>query len=147
MLLDLVGHEAWLRGFLGGAVIGVAATALMLFNGRVSGISGILAGVLAPGSPETAWRAAFLAGMLAIGGLAALGAPASLGSEGSGSLWQVALAGLLVGFGTRLGSGCTSGHGICGISRGSKRSLAAVVTFITTGALTVWASQKLGVNL
>ena len=126
---------------LGGALIGLSASLLLLANGRVAGISGVMGSLLAPVRGDIAWRVLFFGGLLA-GGLwlvwlrpAAFSAPASL--SGGGVALLVA-AGLLVGFGSRLGSGCTSGHGICGISRGSVRSIAATLTFMATGVLTVF---------
>jgi uncharacterized protein len=118
---------------VGGALIGLSAILLMLLTGRIAGISGIL-GDLAGG--DRAWRLAFVAGLIAAplalsAGGHALRAPAMPG------LLVVAIGGLLVGFGTRLGSGCTSGHGICGIGRLSPRSLAATVTFMVVAMLVV----------
>lgn len=123
---------------IGGGLIGLAASLFLLGNGRVAGISGIASGLLAPGSAhgERRWRAAFLVGLLAVGLGAAFVAPERLGS--SPRSWPLLLAaGLLVGVGTRLGSGCTSGHGVCGISRLSPRSIAATITFIGAGMLAV----------
>ncbi|SDM28570.1 hypothetical protein SAMN05216360_101438 [Methylobacterium phyllostachyos] len=128
---------------LGGAMIGGSASLLLILNGRIAGISGILGGILAPPSRETAWRAAFVAGLV----LAPL---AYAGLEGSlppvtveASFPLLILAGLLVGFGARLGSGCTSGHGVCGIGRGSPRSLAATGIFMTVAVLTVLVMRHL----
>lgn len=132
---------------LGGILIGLSAAILMVFNGRVAGISGILGGVLMPGNRENdlgigSWRGAFLAGLLA-GGLVLLAvAPelfsmAGLAESGRG-LGVLVVGGLLVGFGTRMGGGCTSGHGVCGLARLSKRSLAAVLTFMLMAAVTVF---------
>ncbi len=126
----------WIRALEGGALIGLSASVLLAFNGRVSGISGIVGGLLTPVAGDVAWRALFVLGLLG-GGAAALVAMPGAFSAGTASLGVVALAGLLVGFGTRVGNGCTSGHGVCGISRGGPRSLAATLTFITTGVLTV----------
>jgi uncharacterized membrane protein YedE/YeeE len=123
-----------LNGLLGGALIGLAATVYLIATGRVAGVSGILAGVL--GDREVRGeRVAFLAGLV-IAGLAAaiVAAPAAATPYPTA---VVLVAGVLVGFGTRLGGGCTSGHGVCGISRGSRASLIATVTFIATGAATV----------
>jgi len=126
----------WIRALEGGALIGLGASVLMAFNGRVSGISGIVGGLLTPVAGDVAWRALFLVGLVG-GGAAALVAMPGAFSPGTASLGVVALAGLLVGFGTRVSNGCTSGHGVCGISRGAPRSLAATLTFITAGVLTV----------
>jgi uncharacterized protein len=122
------------RASLGGALIGVAATLYWRANGRVAGISGILRGALLSRGDRAA-AIPFLIG-LAIAGLAGMTmtrAPAT----GAGGLPLLGLAGLLVGLGTRIGGGCTSGHGVCGLSRLSRRSLVATLTFIATGALTV----------
>jgi len=132
------------QSLLGGALIGAAAVVLLLFNGRLAGISGILAGVLSPAEGgRTGWRLAFLAGLLA-GGLVALGTmPGAFDIGLDRSLGATVGAGLLVGFGTRLGGGCTSGHGVCGIGRLSRRSLLATVTFMASGAATVLVVQRL----
>jgi uncharacterized membrane protein YedE/YeeE len=123
---------------LGGGLIGLAASLLLLWNGRIAGISGIVAGLLRPVAGEVAWRAAFIAGLVA-GGLAlATVYPVAVEVRTPAPLGGIVLAGLLVGYGTRLGNGCTSGHGVCGVSRLSRRSLVATATFITTGALTVY---------
>jgi uncharacterized membrane protein YedE/YeeE len=122
----------------GGALIGLAASSLLLFNGRVAGVSGI-AGGLVGGADGRPWRLAFVVGMVAGGLLLKLLAPAVFGGEGlARSPALLVGAGLLVGYGTRLANGCTSGHGVCGLSRGSVRSLAATLTFMATGAGTVF---------
>ncbi len=126
-----------LSAAIGGALIGLAAALLMLLAGRVAGISGILSGCLARGNGDRAWRLAFLGGLIlapltgaVVGyGLAAPQMPASYG--------VTVAAGLLVGFGTRLGGGCTSGHGVCGIARLSSRSITATAVFMTTAILVV----------
>jgi uncharacterized membrane protein YedE/YeeE len=126
---------------LGGLLIGASASILLLFNGRIAGISGILGGVVIPKAGDVAWRLRFLAGML-IGGLAAARFwPSAFGDARQASWAAVAVAGFLVGFGTRLGNGCTSGHGVCGLSRLSQRSLVATVTFMAAGALTVFLTR------
>jgi len=128
---------------IGGAMIGTAAAMFVVLNGRVAGVSGILGGLLQPARGELAWRLAFLSGLL----LAPLvystfgGALPPIALEKP--LGLLALSGLLVGFGARLGSGCTSGHGVCGIGRGSARSLAATAVFITTAVLTVFVTRHL----
>jgi uncharacterized protein len=119
---------------IGGALLGLAAAMLMYFQGRIAGISGILGGLLTPGSGDVGWRATFVAGLLAGGLVIGLLAPAALESTIDRSAVAIVAAGLLVGFGTRLGSGCTSGHGICGISRFSPRSTVATLAFMATGA-------------
>jgi uncharacterized protein len=120
----------------GGAVIGLAAAVLVLFNGRIAGISGVLGGLLRPLRGDIGWRLAFVGGLIAAPVVYALFAavpaphfPASWGA--------VVLAGILVGVGTRYGSGCTSGHGVCGLSRLSPRSLVATLTFMAAGFATV----------
>lgn len=127
---------------IGGAMIGTSAALFLILNGRIAGISGILGGFLAAPSRETAWRVAFLAGLvlapLAYGLVARLPA-VTVGA----SFPLLAVAGLLVGFGARLGSGCTSGHGVCGLGRLSPRSMAATVTFMTVAILTVLVTRHL----
>jgi len=125
------------RALAGGALIGGAASALLFLNGRIAGISGVVAGLLPPRPGEISWRVAFLLGLLTGGAVLALIDPSAL-PQSSGSSSVVALAGLLVGIGTRLSNGCTSGHGVCGLARRSRRSLVATATFISTGALTVY---------
>ncbi len=127
----------------GGALIGLAASVLLLTNGRVAGVSGMLGGLIAPVRGEVAWRAAFLVGLVGAGAVLALLSPGQFGASPRG-LPVVGLAGILVGIGTRLGNGCTSGHGVCGLSRRSPRSLVATLTFMATGALTVWVFRLLG---
>jgi len=123
-----------LNGLLGGALIGLAATVYLLATGRVAGVSGILAGLLGDRAVRGE-RVAFLAGLI-VAGLAAtiVAAPAAATPYPTP---VVLVAGALVGFGTRVGGGCTSGHGVCGISRGSKASLIATAIFVATGAATV----------
>ncbi|WP_437970060.1 YeeE/YedE thiosulfate transporter family protein [Sorangium sp. So ce260] len=127
---------------VGGALIGLSASLLLLFNGRVAGISGIFGGLLFREPGGAAWRAAFVAGLL-LGGLALAAAhPGAFPpAGGGGSLGLVVAAGLLVGLGARLGNGCTSGHGVCGLSRLSVRSLVATMTFMATAAITVYVSH------
>jgi uncharacterized membrane protein YedE/YeeE len=123
----------------GGALIGLSASTLLVLDGRVAGISGIVGGLFKPGRGDASWRLAFLAGLLVAGVVLSLllpstVAPRQAGVQGVG----LVVAGLLVGFGTQLGGGCTSGHGVCGLSRWSSRSLVAVATFIATGAVAVF---------
>src|SRR5688500_7422936 len=123
-----------LSGLLGGALIGVAATLYWVATGRIAGVSGIVAGALREPQARHA-RPAFLAGLIAAGLIATLvSGPVSASAAATPVL---VVAGLLVGFGTRVGGGCTSGHGLCGMSRGSLASLVATATFIVTGAATV----------
>ena len=131
-------HFTPLPSLAGGILIGLAATTMLALLGRVAGISGIVGGLLAGDGEDSRWRAAFVAGLLAGGCLAALFSPGLVAMSLPRTLPSLALAGFLVGFGSRLGSGCTSGHGVCGIARFSKRSIVATVTFMTTGALTAF---------
>jgi uncharacterized membrane protein YedE/YeeE len=133
-----------LPALIGGAMIGLAASGLLAFGGRIAGISGIVGGLLRPRAGDIAWRAAFVLGLIGGGSLLRLADPAALTLAGAPPLPLLVLAGLLVGFGTHLGNGCTSGHGVCGISRGSPRSLVATLAFMLTGALTVWLTRMLG---
>lgn len=124
-----------LSALAGGALIGLSASILMLFTGRIAGISGILGGLLAPRKSEVGWQAAFLGGLLSGGLVLALAWPESLADTLGRSTGALVVAGLLVGFGTRMGSGCTSGHGVCGLTRLSPRSAVATATFMFTGAV------------
>ncbi|MCR6631981.1 MAG: YeeE/YedE family protein [Magnetospirillum sp.] len=126
----------------GGGLIGAGAVLLMLANGRVMGISGIVGGLLGTEGKEVPWRLAFIAGMLASGAVAGLAGGLHLKGSGLG-LGVLAAAGVLVGFGTRMGNGCTSGHGICGLARLSPRSLAAVITFMAVAGLVVFVRRHL----
>ncbi len=121
---------------LGGILIGVAASMMLLLNGRIAGISGIFAGLLRPRPGDVSWRAAFIGGLLLAGALLVVAAPGSIAPTATRSVAATAAAGVLVGFGVRMGSGCTSGHGVCGLSRLSARSLVATLTFMATGMLT-----------
>ncbi|WP_291869447.1 YeeE/YedE thiosulfate transporter family protein [Bradyrhizobium sp.] len=126
-----------LSAAIGGALIGLSAVLLMLLTGRIAGISGMFAGLLYPGSTDKGWRGAFVAGLVLaplLGGWIGYGMP----TPQLPASWTVIIAaGLLVGFGTRMGDGCTSGHGICGIARLSGRSIAATLIFMLTGIATV----------
>jgi len=132
-----------LASSLGGVLIGLSASAMLLLDGKIAGISGILAGVLKPVKGDTLWRICFLTGLLAGGLLLRESLPGAFDFGIIRPFPLLAIAGLLVGFGTRLGSGCTSGHGVCGVSRLSPRSLVATVTFIFTGALVVYLLNHL----
>lgn len=133
--------DSILPPLLGGAIIGLAVSLMLLLNGRVTGISGIVGAVLKPGTIDWKWRVLFVLGLISGGAVVravdsyrGLNSFADLTDVG---LLQTAIAGFLVGFGTLLGSGCTSGHGVCGISRLSPRSLVATVAFMAAGILTV----------
>ena len=141
MTIDWSHFTPW-ASLAGGALIGLAAAMLVLFNGRVAGISGILGGLLVPRRGEIGWRLAFVAGLL-LAPVAMLlfgGTPAPRIDAGFGLL---VTAGLLVGVGTSYGSGCTSGHGVCGLSRLSPRSLAATAAFMGAGIVTVFIARHL----
>ncbi|RFC62749.1 YeeE/YedE family protein [Fulvimarina endophytica] len=127
----------------GGLLIGLSAAILLLANGRIAGISGILDGALKPAKAETGWRLAFLAGLLCAVPVLALAGYALPAVRVEATLPLVAFAGVLVGFGTRLGSGCTSGHGVCGIGRGSGRSIAATLTFMASAGATVFVVRHI----
>jgi len=127
--------SSWLFALLGGALIGAAGALLFVTHGRIAGISGVLGSLLPPAARDRDWRLAFIGGLLAAGLVGGLLSPSLVGASVH-SLPLVIVAGVLVGYGTRLGSGCTSGHGVCGLSRLSIRSLVAVAVFMTTGALT-----------
>ncbi|PMH41386.1 hypothetical protein BCU68_15610 [Vibrio sp. 10N.286.49.B3] len=122
----------------GGVLLGISATILLLFNGKIAGISGILSGLLTPKSQNFSWQLIFILGLVAGGTtgvyLFGLDVPTSYATSPIG----LVIAGLLVGLGTRIGNGCTSGHGICGIGRGSKRSIVATMTFMLTAAIVVF---------
>lgn len=136
-------HFTPVSAALGGLLIGTAAVVLMAFSGRIAGISGIAGGLLAPRAGDVAWRVLFVAGLLAGAWLAGplLGTPVPTGPAAGPAL--IVAAGLLVGFGTRLGSGCTSGHGVCGLARLSPRSLAATGLFMGAGIATVYVARHL----
>ena len=121
----------------GGILIGIAASMMLLFNGKVAGVSGIFGGMLFQQGKERAWRLSFVVGLIAGGILLyTINAEVFENSSGRGIL-AVNIAGLLVGIGTRIGGGCTSGHGVCGIGRLSVRSIVATVTFVFAGMITV----------
>jgi len=126
----------------GGVLIGLASALLWLGAGRIAGISGIAGELIAPRKDDAAWRVAFLAGLLAAGAIATLVAPDAFESTITRSPAAVAVAGLLVGFGTRLGNGCTSGHGVCGISRGAPRSITATLVFMAAAGATVFFIER-----
>ncbi len=132
-----------LSGAVGGFVIGLAAVLFMAVNGRVAGISGILAGVLTPVRGDWAWRAAFMAGLFAAPLAFWLATSEKPQVVFDHPLWLVALGGVLVGFGARLGGGCTSGHGVCGMARLSRRSIAATATFMATAMISVFVLHHL----
>lgn len=129
---------SYVAALIGGALIGLGAAALQILIGRIAGISGIAGRVLSPDPTERDWRSVFLFGLVFGGALMLLIAPSQFATASSSpSTLRLLLAGLFVGFGTRLACGCTSGHGVCGITRFSPRSLIATLTFIAAGVATV----------
>ena len=141
MTIDWTHFTPWASLF-GGLLIGLATALLLLLSGRIAGISGIVGGLLRPGKGDVAWRIAFVAGLLAASLVFSLVAPLPTVVINAGTATLIA-AGLLVGMGTRYGSGCTSGHGVSGLSRGSPRSIIATVSFMATGFLTVFLIRHL----
>lgn len=135
-------HFAPWSALAGGLLIGLAAAALLLLNGRIAGISGILGGLLRPIKRDIAWRIAFLAGLILAPAAYVLVAPLPVVTIDA-STTVLLIAGLLVGVGTRYGSGCTSGHGVCGLSRASPRSLVATLSFMFAGFVTVYVVRHL----
>jgi uncharacterized membrane protein YedE/YeeE len=131
-----------IASLFGGALIGASATAMLVLDGKVAGISGILGGLVRPKQGDVAWRALFALGLLAGGVAMSVLRPSSFGAAPR-SLFVLAIAGLVVGVGTALSNGCTSGHGVCGISRFSRRSMVATITFMATGAATVFVVRHL----
>ncbi|PJZ24428.1 YeeE/YedE family protein [Leptospira hartskeerlii] len=134
----------WVMGLVGGVVIGIAVSLMLLWNGRVTGVSSIVYGVLVPIKGDLAWRWYFIVGLL-LGGLSLkFTAPELLAVELQTKAWIGAIAGILVGFGAMLGGGCTSGHGVCGVSRVSPRSIVATIVFMTAGMAAVILLRKTG---
>lgn len=144
MTIDFANFTPW-ASLAGGVLLGVASALFILLNGRVLGISGILGGLLTPKAGDIGWRLALLAGLFAAPAVYALLAPAGFitAPRIDAGFGLVVLAGLLVGIGTRYGSGCTSGHGVCGLSRLSPRSLVATLAFMGTGFVTVFVIRHL----
>jgi uncharacterized membrane protein YedE/YeeE len=136
MTIDWTSFTPW-SALIGGVIIGLAAAMLALFNGRVAGISGIVGGLLRPSFPDLTWRAAFVAGLVIAPMLYAMVATLPPIVIESGYT-VIVIAGLLVGIGTRYGAGCTSGHGVCGLSRFSLRSVVATGVFMLAGFATVY---------
>ena len=141
MTIDWTAFTPW-PALAGGVLIGVAAAMFALLNGRIAGISGVLGGLLRPVRGDTGWRIAFLAGLVLAPALLAWVVPVAGPHIAAGPVTLV-IAGLLVGFGTRWGSGCTSGHGVCGLSRLSLRSLVATGVFMAAGFATVFVVRHL----
>lgn len=127
-----------IAALLGGALIGLSSVLLMAVHGRIAGMTGIVSGLLPPVAPDWAWRVAFLAGAVAAPAIVALVSGLPAGFEVPIPIWAVLLSGAAVGVGVTYGSGCTSGHGVCGIARLSPRSLVATGTFMAATFLTVF---------
>ena len=128
-------------GLIGGLLIGLSAVLMILLNGKIAGISGIVAGLLNRKGSEVGWRAVFIAGLLLGAFIYMLATGGALPVNIQASLPVMVIAGLLVGFGTRLGSGCTSGHGVVGIARFSKRSIVATLVFFVAAIITVFVTH------
>ncbi len=135
MVVDVANFTP-VSALIGGLLIGLAATMLLLVNGRIAGISGIAGGLVKQAQGEVAWRLLFVLGLVIGAGAYGLLAPVPI--EIDASLPVVVLGGLLVGFGTQLGRGCTSGHGVCGIARLSPRSIVATLVFMVSAGVTVY---------
>lgn len=144
MSIDWANFTPW-PSLAGGVLIGVAAALFVFANGRILGVSGILGGLLRPAAGDAVWRIAFLLGMVASPFVYMLLAPAgwAMAPTIDAGLVTLIVAGLLVGFGTRLGSGCTSGHGVCGLSRLSPRSLVATLSFMAAGFAVVFVIRHI----
>lgn len=141
MTIDWANFTPW-ASLLGGILIGVAAFMFIFLNGRIAGISGIIGGLLRPAKGDVLWRVAFVVG-LASAPLLYQSAFTLPDVEVNASMATLIVAGVLVGIGTRYGAGCTSGHGVCGLSRRSPRSLVATLTFMASGFLTVLLTRHL----
>src|SRR5690349_17918478 len=139
MSLDWAHFTPW-TSLAGGVLIGIAAAMLVLLNGRIAGISGIVAGLLRPRRAELGWRLAFIAGLFAAPLMVRLASSLAAPRIDAG-FGTLVVAGLLVGAGTAFGSGCTSGHGVCGLSRLSPRSLVATLAFMAAGIATVFVAR------
>ena len=140
----LVDPDAWLRAAGGGLLIGLAAGLMIVVNGRIAGVSGVLGGLLLDrNGSERRWRTMFLGGMVLGAALLTSFVPSLPVPQLQTGWLGMAAAGLIVGYGTRMGSGCTSGHGVCGIARLSPRSILATITFMAFGALTVYLIRHL----
>ena len=133
------------QALAGGVLIGLSAVLLLWLTGRVAGVSGIAGGVLLPQRGDVAWRVAFLVGMVAAGGAVMALWPGAPQPRMGASPWLLGVGSVLVGFGTRMGNGCTSGHGVCGLGRLSVRSLAAVLVFMATAIATVFVVRHGGI--
>jgi len=140
-MIDWHNFTPW-PAFAGGLLIGLAAAVLILFNGRIAGVSGILLKLLKPQREEWLWRVLFIAGLVISPLIFRLFAPLPTAQNDAG-IWLLAIAGVLVGLGTSYGGGCTSGHGVCGLSRLSLRSLVATLLFMASGIAAVYVLHHL----
>ena len=141
MMIDWAHFTPW-SSLAGGLLIGVATAMFLLLNGRIAGISGILGGLLRPTAGDIGWRMAFVLGLLGAPLVYGLAAPLP-SVHIDADMTMLVVAGLLVGVGTRYGSGCTSGHGVCGLSRLSSRSMVATASFMLAGFVTVFIVRHL----
>lgn len=141
MIINWVNFTPW-TSLLGGLLIGLSAALLIIFNGRIAGISGILGGLINPKLGDILWRIAFIGGLILAPVVYGFFKPMPI-VQINANLGLIVFAGLLVGFGTRYGSGCTSGHGVCGIARLSKRSLIATGCFMCSGLITVFLTHHI----
>lgn len=142
MSLSVFSHETYLTSLSGGLLIGIAAAMFVLLNGRIAGISGILAGLIQADKGDKIWRVMFVLGMVTAPFVYRIAFDLPPVAVEAGTV-KLIIAGLLVGLGTSYASGCTSGHGVCGISRGSMRSIAATLTFMMAGFITVYLTRHL----
>lgn len=135
--------HSFILALIGGGLVGLASSLLLYSHGKVAGISGILGGFLVGSSEDKSWRLSFLIGLIMAGMIYVFIDSSAFINTQIQAPWITILAGLLVGFGTQLGNGCTSGHGICGLARGSKRSFTATMTFMLTGMIAAFIIQHL----
>lgn len=138
-------NSFWPWALFGGALIGLSASMMLYYVGKITGMSGMLYGSVVKPGDSTPWKASFLGGLIVAGLIFNVYSPHKLAGHIDSSLWTMAVAGLLVGFGTRLGHGCTSGHGVCGVSRLSMRSILATLSFMIAGIASVYIFRNLGV--
>lgn len=136
-MIDLPG-DFWVYPLAGGVIIGIASSLLLLFQGKIFGVTGILSGAMFEKGEDKKWKIAATLGLMCGAVIAHAINPSFFDYKFKGDLWMMIVAGFIVGFGTRLGSGCTSGHGVCGLPRFSARSFIAVMVFMITGGITVY---------